>query len=267
MLHTLSTWLMVAPLLAQTAIAPPTLTLEQKEEFLKKATVGTRKGAKKGITNTVRATLSDGSMTHEASIQRIDEEKARFETAAGTEINFRDTYKFNIAGYRLGKLLGLASMIPPSVERHYEGSMAAFTWWVDDVQMDEADRLKKKVAVPDKENFSRQYVIMQVFDQLIYNTDRNQQNIVYDKQWRLWMIDHSRAFRTRTDLQNPKVLGKCDRQLLAAMKKLTREQLKTELGAYLRDPEIKGLLARRDKLVAFFANGGESKLYDFLPTE
>ncbi|MBI3208673.1 MAG: PD40 domain-containing protein [Candidatus Solibacter usitatus] len=261
MLRTLLLCLLVGPLFCQTT----PLTLEQKEQFLLNAKVIRTQGAKKGITGTIRATLSDGKITHDASIQRIDEEKARFDGLNGTEINFRDTYKFNIAGYRLGRMLGLGGMIPPSVDRVFDGSRASWTWWVEDVQMDEGTRLKQKVFGPDKDLWGRQTLIMRVFDQLIFNTDRNVQNILYDKEWRLWMIDHSRAFRTRTDLLNAKLLDRCDRHLLTAMKRLTMDMLKAELANYLRDPELKGILARREKIVAFFEKGGEAKLYDFLP--
>ena len=62
--------------------------------------------------------------------------------------------------------------------------------WIENVAMDEVERLKRKAEDPDKDRWSRQYVIMQVFDQLIANTDRNQTNILYDRDWKLWMIDH-----------------------------------------------------------------------------
>jgi hypothetical protein len=259
-------WVCLAPLFAQ-APAPVAPSVEQKEQFLLKANVVRTSGAKKGITQTLRATLSDGSLTHDASIQRIDEEKARFESDNGVELNFRDSYKFNIAAYRLGRMIGLGEMIPPSVERKYSGGSGAFTWWVEDVAMDEATRKQKKIAPPDKESFNRQYVIMQVFDNLIYNTDRNQTNILFDKNWKLWMIDHTRAFRTRTDLLNAKTLKQCDRQLLENLKGLTYEKLQPALTPYLRDLEIKAILARRDKIVAFFAARGDSALYDFLPKQ
>jgi hypothetical protein len=213
----------------------------------------------------LRATLTDGSITHDASIQRIDQDLPRFEGSDGTvEINFRDTYKFNIAAYRLGKMLGLESMIPPSIERKFEGTSGAFTWWVEDVSMDEAQRQKQKIDPPNKESFNRQYVIMQVFDNLIYNTDRNLTNILFDKEWRLWMIDHTRAFRTRSGLMDPKQLNMCDRQLLANMKALTYEKIKPQLSPYLREGEIQAILLRRDKIVAFFEKKGDSALYDFL---
>jgi hypothetical protein len=261
--------LCLAPAFAQTpAPAPaPITTLEQKEDFLKTAEVLKSKAAAKGITNTVRATMSDGALTHDASIQKINEEKARFEGERGVELNFRDSYKFNIAAYRLGRMLGLGNMIPPSIERKFGGDNGAFTWWVEDVLMDEATRIQKKVEAPNKDQFNRQYVIMQVFDNLIYNTDRNRQNILFDKDWRLWMIDHTRAFRTRTDLVDPKALGRCDRLLLDNMKGLTFEKMKAELAPYLRDSEIKSILIRRDKIVAHFEAKGDAALYDFLPKQ
>jgi len=37
--------------------------------------------------------------------------------------------------------------------------------------------------------------VVRLFDQLIYNTDRNLGNLLIDKSWRLWMIDHTRAFK------------------------------------------------------------------------
>ena len=108
---------------------------------------------------------------------------------------------------------------------------------------------------------------MQVFDELIFNTDRNATNILYDKDWRLWMIDHTRAFRVSTSLRTPKSLEKCDRVLLTKMKALQEDTVRKELGGWLRPMEIKGLLARRDKIVAFFEKGGDARLYDYLPPQ
>jgi hypothetical protein len=243
----------------------PTLTLEQKEEFLKHAKVIKTHGAKKGVTGTTRATLTDGQITHDASIQTIDEEKPKFQTSHGLEINFRDCYKFNIAAYRLGLLLGLGDVIPPSVERSYEGHLGAWTWWVEDVQMDEVEKRRTNAEAPDHDRWAREYQVMKVFDQLIYNTDRNQTNILYDKDWKLWMIDHTRAFRTSKNLLDEKGLERCDRQLLESMKLLKESDLKRELTKWLRPAEISAILVRRDKIVGYFEGAGAAKLYDHVP--
>lgn len=240
------------------------LTREQKEQFLRTAKVVSTRGTPKGITGVLRATLrsEDGSLTHEAAISRIDEKKPQFQTDRGTELNFRDSYKFNIAAYKLSVLLGL-DMVPPHVERSHGGSSCSFCWWVDDVLMDEGDRLRKKIKPPDLNDFNAQYSIVQVFDQLIYNVDRNQGNLLITKDWKLWMIDHGRAFRLHHNLENPKVLKMCERNLLAKMKALDQPTLKRELGRYLTGMEIQGLLQRRDKIVAFFEKAGEKALYTY----
>jgi hypothetical protein len=86
-------------------------------------------------------------------------------------------------------------MIPVSVERKVGGKTSAITWWVDDVMMDEMKRTNKKIDPPDRDIWNKQMYVVRVFDQLIYNTDRNLGNLLIDKNWRLWMIDHTRAFR------------------------------------------------------------------------
>ena len=238
----------------------PKMSLAEQEEFLKTAKVISTKAAKGGITGSLRATMSDGKITHDAQIQQVDEAKTRFEGSRGVEMNFRDTYKFNVAGYRLGKLLGL-NMIPPSVERNYQGSGAAFTWWVDDVMMDEAGRMSKKLTAPDAENWNDQMYIVRVFDQLIFNTDRNLGNLLITKDWQLWMIDHTRAFRISHDLLMAKNLVKCERSLLEAMRKLDAGELKAAMGSVITSTEQQGIMKRRDKIVATFEKLGEGSLY------
>jgi len=268
MLRALTLLVLLAPAAsAQTAATVTNLTPDQQEAFLTTAKVVKTREASKGITLTRRATLSDGNLTHDASIQTIDERKAQFETPMGKELNFRDTFKFNIAAYRLGRLLGLGGMIPPSVQRTYSGRTGAFTWWIDDVIGDEQNRLSKKITAPDSDNHARQVNIQLVFDQLIYNTDRNQGNTLYDKNWRMWLIDHTRAFRLYTTLPEQKVLQRCDAQLLAKLKQLDETTLKAQLGKWLEQGEIKGLLARRDRIVAIFDKLGPASLYNWLPEQ
>jgi len=247
----------------QAAESPPAkLTVAEQEKFLANAKIVKTKSESRGITGTIRATLSDGTLTHDASIQTIDEFKPRFEGMSGTEINFKDTYKFNIAAYRLAVMLGIP-MVPPSIFRKYNGTSAAFTWWVDDVLMDELERTKRHIDPPDQQDWNDQMYVVRVFDQLIYNTDRNLGNLLIDKQWRIWMIDHSRAFRMQDSLKEEKNLVKCERTLLEKMKALNEKQCKKEFKDLVNPMEIKGLLKRRDKIVAFFEAAGPSALYSY----
>lgn len=247
---------------SQTSKSPSArLSENEKAQFLLTAKVVRTRGASQGITGTLRATLSDGRLTHEASIQSIDESKMSFQTAMGTELNFRDSWKFDVAGYKLDRLLGL-NMVPASVERKHMGKSSCFTWWVDDVLMLELDRVKKKIQPPDVPSWNEQMEIVRVFDQLIFNTDRNLGNLVIDKRWRIWMIDHSRAFRMSHDIREPKNLTRCDRALLAKMRALTDAQLTAAMGEYVTKPELQAILARRDKIVKHFEEKGSGFLYD-----
>ena len=131
--------------------------------------------------------------------------------------------------------------------------------------MDEGDRLKQKTKGPDEDKWGKQTLIMRVWDQLIANTDRNVGNTLYDKNWNLWMIDHTRAFRLRDSLVDAKIMDMCDRQLLASMKALQLEALNKELGPWLSKSEIKAIIKRRDLIVAYFEKTRPGKLFDYLP--
>jgi hypothetical protein len=239
------------------------LSDEQKEEFLQNAKIVKSRSVGKGVTSTTRVTLSDGTLTHDASVQTIKEAKALFQPDNGpAEPNFKDTWESNVAAWKLAKVLGLQWMTPPSVARRYNGKEASFTWWIDDVMMDEGERVAKKLQAPDQTRWNQLWHVIHVFDQLIYNTDRNAGNVVIDKNWHVWMIDHSRAFRISRDLRNPKILAQVDRTLLEKIKALDEPGLLKELQPYVSRDEVRGLLGRRDSIVKFFDARGPSGLFD-----
>jgi hypothetical protein len=239
----------------------PLLTDKDQETFLLKARIGTVRTSSKGITGTRRATLSDGVRTHDASIQTIDEYKDVFQSMTGTELNFRDSWRYNVAAYRLDRLLEL-HMTPVSVERVYNRMSGSFTWWIDDVLMDEGQRLKDGVDPPDPAAWNEQMWVVRVFDQLIANADRNTGNLLIDQAWNIWMIDHTRAFRIHKDLKTPANLTRCDRALFARLKALDKPTLARVMKGYLYPPEIDALLARRDRIVSLFEEKGETAFYD-----
>ena len=238
----------------------------EQEQFLKTAKMGKTTSAKKGVTNTTRVTLSDGNLTHDAHVQCIDEAKHEFKTDRGTELNFKDSYRFNIAAYRLSRMLGIENL-PVTVERKVGGKTCAVDWWIDDVMMDEATRKQKKMEAPNPDAWNDQIYVMRVFDQLIFNVDRNLTNLLILKNWDIVMIDHSRSFRLQHTLENPKNLARCDRTLLANLRALDKAAVQKALMPYCTKSEVESVMARRDVIVQFFDNqvkekGESAVLYD-----
>ena len=261
---------LVAVLLAVSGLSLPAqespasaarLSDAQIEQFLLHAKVLSAHGAGKGITGSKRATLSDGTLTHDAQIQSVDEFYSQFESGQGTELNFRDSWAYNVAAYRVDRLIGL-NLVPVSVARAYNGKRAAFTWWVDNVLMDERARLERHIEAPDPDRWNRQMYLLRVFDQLIGNTDRNLGNLLITSDWRMWAIDHTRAFRLAPSVRSPQNVTRCDRRVLERIRALDRASLQRAIGPFMYTTELSGVLSRRDEIVAILEKAGPSALFD-----
>lgn len=241
--------------LATSAAAQP-LTVEQQIEFLRTADVIASAPIGKGVTRPFRLTLRRDGFTHDAAFQSVDERSSDSERREGVrragETNFVDAYRYNIAAYRLAQSLGLGAMIPATVERSWNGRRGALTWWIDDVLMDEAEREEKNIEPSNPLDLSRQRGRMVVFAELVRDTDRNRGNVVYTRDWRLMMIDFTRAFRLQRELRLPQALQTCDRRLLEAMRSLTKDAIAQTVGTSLTTFEIDAILARRALIVARF---------------
>lgn len=230
--------------------AGDTWTLPEEERFLETAQVLSIAPATKGITGTKKAMLSDGKRQHAAHIQTIDIYMPLFKGKDGSqEREFKDSWKFNVAAYRLAKLLHLTYMTPVCVARPYEGKPASFCWWIDNIQMDERDRVSQHIQPPDVARWNGQMDTIRTFDQLIYNMDRSQENLLIGNDWSVYMIDHTRSFRKWPTLRNPAAITKCNPDLLHWLKALRRDDVSRAEGDLLTTEEIDGLMARRDLIV------------------
>src|SRR5262245_961289 len=248
-------FVMVRPCLAQdtaASTAQPVLTPDEMETFLLHADIVATKSSKKGVTNQYRVTLFDGRVRHDAQVQDVDIALPIFEVGPkNSEVNFKDTYRYNIAGYRLARLLGLDN-VPMSVERKVNGKPAAMTWWIDGVMMDEGSRQKEHTVGPNPSRTASQIHILRVFDELIQNRDRNAGNLLWTADWKMWMIDHTRAFRLGKDLLKPQQLERVDRAMFEKMKGLTAPELTEAMDKSLTKAEIEAMLERRDAIVKLF---------------
>jgi len=116
--------------------------------------------------------------------------------------------------------------------------------------MNEEERLKKKLSAPNGIAWNQQVAKLRLWDNLIYNTDRNMGNLLITEDWKIRLIDHSRTFRPFDQLKDPNTLTIFSRSLLAKLEELNEPLLKEHLGKYLTPYQIQGLLKRRDAILA-----------------
>ena len=167
-----------------------------------------------------RLTLTDGAVTHDAAFQSVDERKSQADFGnRGVEFNFTDSHHFNLAAYVIAGLLGLGGMMPVTVHRTWNGKEGTVTWWIDDA-FDESTRLKEKRQPPIPMQWNYQMYKMRVFAALVGDTDRNLGNVLITNDWKLWMIDFTRAFRIWDELKYPADLHQIDRTLLLRLREL-----------------------------------------------
>lgn len=253
--------LVCPPAFAQTAAAPavaatPVLSVSEIREFLLTARVIRSRDIGKGVTSPKRLTLTNGTLTHDAAFQAVDERQTVANLSGGgrsaaVEMNFVDSYRYNLGAYALSQLLGLDEMMPVHVERRWNGKIGSLSWWVDTL-MEEGERLKKKVQPPDATDWNHQMYRMRVFAALTRDTDRNTGNVLITPDWKVMMIDFTRAFRLQTDLLYRQDLAKIDRALLPRLEALTTDGVKQAVDKHLTGPEIDAVLKRRDVIVAHF---------------
>lgn len=227
------------------------------DEFLATAEVVAMEPLPFGITKPFKVTLRDGERTAYAVWKTIDvvnphNRNPRLYSTDWTESYFRDSYHHEIAAYELDKLVGLG-LVPPTVEREIEGKRGSLQLWIDDA-ITEAKRLKIGREPADSRRWSEQAYAVRLFHQLTGDTDAtNVSNILVDPDFRLYVIDSSRAFHLRGALHRADGLRRFPRPVLERLQALTPEILDRKLGAWLTRGQLKALIARRDQLVEMAA--------------
>jgi hypothetical protein len=222
---------------------------DEAEAFLRAAKVIDRKEIGNGVTRPERLTLTDGTRTLRAAWKTIDERKiglTRME-AGGSEFDFRDSWKHEVAAYELSRLLGL-DLVPPTVEREIDGRRGSLQMWVEQA-VTEKERQKQKRKPAHAPHWMQQIHCVRLLHQLTYNTDfQNIENVLVDATFRVYLIDSSRAFRIQKDLLAPDDLQLFSRRALESLARLDRATLEERLGRWLDGMQIDALLARRDRI-------------------
>jgi hypothetical protein len=224
------------------------------EEFLRTAKIDRMQPVKIGVTGTLHGFFAPGGPGNGAAVKKLK---------PGRLDGFWESYKSEIAGYKLDRLLEL-DMVPPTVERRIDGELASVQLWVENTLMLKEVQAQK-LRSPDGAGWNRQLHRVQVFDDLSGNIDENAGNLLFDRAWNFIKIDHSRAFTDTPRL--PATLTQIDRPFFERIKALDRETVKREIGDLLEAGALPALFSRRDAIVKTFESlakkNGEAQV--FLP--
>jgi len=242
---------------------------EEAEDFLHTAEVVSIKSFKtKAVTRPMKVELSDGEQTHYALFKTIDDfEPLKHFGGGEKELQFTDSFEYEIAAYELDKLLGLG-IVPPAIRRRIGRHVGSLSLWIEGA-MTEWERLKvRNVHPPDMVAWNDQMYTIRLFLQLIYDTDYNNvNNLLVTPDWKIYKIDASRAFRNHKELLRDASLERFSRKVLSSLRALTQEDLGENLGPWLTKAQLKALWVRRnlilelaDRRVA--EEGEEAVLFD-----
>lgn len=184
-----------------------------------------------------------------------------WKNAQGRMGGYWEGWAYEIAAYRLDKHLGL-DMIPPTVERRFRGERGSCQFWVDGC-MSLRDKEAKEIKMPPAkvQGWNRATYLQRLFDNLIANEDRHQNQILITPDWRMILIDHSRSFRTSgrfvkgllysaKNADGPKLMSELPRALVEKVKALDFASIRSVVGDYLSDEEIRAVLIRRGLIMA-----------------
>jgi len=223
---------------------------QELEKFLKTAEITGHRDIGEGVTKPIQLFLKRENI----------ERSGAWKNPKGKQKGYLEGWQYEIAAYQMDKLLDL-NMIPPTVERKFNGKRGSLQFWVE-AQFSDLTMREQGMNIPESElsHWSKMKYITRAFDSLIANEDRTQQNIFYTKDWRMILIDHSRSFRSskkftkqlmygKNGIKGEKLFRQLPRTLVEKIKALNFDDIKKAVGPYLKKKEIKALLIRKELLL------------------
>ena len=240
----------IVPLPRSVGDRPEGVTDDDIETALREGTVVAQEAVGTGVTLPNKLTIEHGGHRFEAIFKTESTDIPSGGRQARRAIENSDRWQYEVAAYRLDRLLGL-DLVPVTVERTVDGRTGSLQFWVGDT-ISELQRQKEEIPAKGWCPLPEQWSLMYVFDGLVYNTDRTLQNIVYDAEsWMLYLIDHSRAFRLDGDLPPDldKAAARISPDFARRLRALDNDTLYRELSRWLTREQIRAVLQRRDEVL------------------
>ncbi len=238
-------------------------------EAMRSAPVVSQKPIGRGVGGSIKLVLEVDEIRFHAVFRVIDRTERVATSSSRMRRTYRDSHIFEVAAYEVDQMLGI-ERIPPAVLRTLDGRDGSVQIWMEATAAEDVLLHEDRLDPPDVRSWRRQKRVMRVFDTLVANTDRNRGNILIDRNWRLWLIDHTRSFGESTRLLNVDRITACDRPLWTALSQIDDATIRQRLEPYLTSKQISRLLLRRVKLIKRIQkqidkNGEDAVLFDLDP--
>jgi hypothetical protein len=203
----------------------------------------------KGVTEPRQAILKYGDQELKAVFKDIDEFDRKKELEDGFVLNFRDSYRHEIAAYELDKMLGLG-IVPPCVRRRIGAHVGSLCMWIEGTMTEWQRKQERHLVPPDITVWNNQMYTIRLFLQLIDDQDyKNVSNLLVDPDFKIYKIDSSRAFTQEKELRKERSLSRFSRAFLAGLRGMNRETAHERLKKWLNDAQFEALMARRDRIL------------------
>jgi hypothetical protein len=214
------------------------------EEFLRTAPIERAERVSTGIQGILHAYFKQGGLAAGAAVRNIP---------PGKREGFFESYKSEIAAYKLDRMLDL-NMVPPTVERRYEKKDAAVQLWVENAIM-LSDKRKRGLNDPNPHRWNQNLHRVQVFIILTGDPDPNEGNWLFDPLWNFFKVDCSRCFTAdpKRAFDVKKDIRRIDRPFFERLKALKIDEVRKEIGDLLTENRaLPSLFSRRDSIVRDF---------------
>ena len=206
------------------------------EEFLRTAPIAKMGDIPVGVTHPKRAFFAPGGIAGSAALKHLP---------SGIQGGYWESYKSEVAAYKLDRILGL-NMVPPTIERRVGSDLGSMQLWVENCKLlKDVDQAKG----PSRGAWAKQVWRQRTFDNLIANIDRNAGNLLVDDELEpdpdrpLARVRHEHdALHEGDDAHRPRVL-----RAAQGARRGDADARAQALGAHGRQREGPAEAARQDR--------------------
>ncbi len=212
-------------------------------DFLRTAKVVSEESIGTGINDSKKLLLEKDGIQMHAVFREVEIDRRHARIGDRVHQIFRDSYRYECAAYELSRWLGLHN-VPPATPRTIRRRRGSVQLWLEHT----LDETENEFRPADPSVWAKQLWTMHFFDNLVFNVDRSAANVLVDPGYKLWMIDHTRAFQIEDELLDDRVV-RVERRLWDELVSLSDDAIRSVVDPHLDTIEIRSLLERRGLLV------------------